>query len=600
MKRRSKIITIITLIFLCILTAVAFAACGGAKQVTLHAPVNLQIEGTILTWDKVEHASGYMLNIDGGEKVVTTNSYDLSADDESKNHSIQIKSLGDGKKYSSSVWSQVKEYAKEAEQCLEMVYDKSAYGYRVAGIGTVTSSEIVVPEFYEGLPVVYISSEAFKDNTKITKVTLSDMTEMIGESAFRGCTSLESVIFPEYGKLESMQQNAFRDCSSLKAIDIPDTVTYISKAVFEDCINLESAKLPKNLEIIDWVLFRNTPKLKSVILPDSLFSINWCAFENSGIEHIKIPKTVFGIANSAFKGSDITSVEFEEGSSTEIVAIFAFEECINLRSINIPESVTEIGEGAFRGCGNLELSSLPANLTTIGDEAFYGCDNLKLTGIAGANLTTIGQSAFKGLGCLESVTISAGVTEIGNEAFADCVNLKEVTFDKNSQIKTLVSVFRNTAITEITIPRSVRYISGFDGTSSLKTVRFEDNSEITYLRGFEDCGNLTTVDLGKNSKVTNISINAFENCTKLSAIEIPNTVKNIESNAFAGCTSIKSIIIPEGVTWIYKNAFAGWTKDQIIYVENLSEAPSGWYNIKNNWSWLDGSEATVVWNYKPE
>ena len=87
MKRRSKIITIITLIFLCILTAVAFAACGGAKQVTLHAPVNLQIEGTILTWDKVEHASGYMLNIDGGEKVVTTNSYDLSADDESKNHS---------------------------------------------------------------------------------------------------------------------------------------------------------------------------------------------------------------------------------------------------------------------------------------------------------------------------------------------------------------------------------------------------------------------------------------------------------------------------------------------------------------------------------
>ena len=165
---------------------------------------------------------------------------------------------------------------------------------------------------------------------------------------------------------------------------------------------------------------------------------------------------------------------------------------------------------------------------------------------------------------------------------------------------TLGSVFHNTAITEITIPKSVRYISGFDNLSSLKTVRFEDDSALTYLTGFRGCCNLTTVDLGKNSKVTNISINAFENCTKLSAIEIPNTVKNIESNAFAGCTSIKSIIIPEGVTWIYKNAFAGWTKDQIIYVENLSEAPSGWYNIKNNWSWLDGSDATVVWNYKPE
>lgn len=599
MKRRSKTITIITLIFLCI-SAVAFAACGGTKRIKLPAPVNLQIEGTILTWDKVEHASGYMLNIDGGEKVVTTNSYDLSADDEFESHSIQVKSLGDGKKYSSSAWSHVKEYAKEAEQRLEMVYDKSAYGYRVAGIGTVTSSEIVIPEFYEGLPVVYISSEAFKDNTKITKVTLSDMTEMIGESAFQGCTSLESVIFPEYGKLEVIQRNAFSGCSSLKAIDIPDTVTCISSGVFAKCINLESAKLPKKLEFIEKGTFSGTSKLKSITLPDSLLAINMRAFYHSGIEHIKIPKSVLGIYGFAFEGSDIASVEFEEGSALETIWVSAFSECINLKSINIPESVTRIGGDAFNGCSNLELSSLPANLTTIGDKAFYGCDNLKLTGIVGANLTSIGESAFKGLGCLESVIIPAGVTEIGDEAFADCVNLKEVIIDKNSQMTTLGSVFHNTAITEITIPKSVRYISGFDNLSSLKTVRFEDDSALTYLTGFRGCCNLTTVDLGKNSKVTNISINGFENCTKLSAIEIPNTVKNIEANAFAGCTSIKSIIIPEGVTWIYKNAFAGWTKDQIIYVENLSEAPSGWYNIKNNWSWLDGSEATVVWNYKPE
>ena len=108
------------------------------------------------------------------------------------------------------------------------------------------------------------------------------------------------------------------------------------------------------------------------------------------------------------------------------------------------------------------------------------------------------------------------------------------------------------------------------------------------------------MDFGKNRKLRSISINAFENCTKLTAIEIPETVENIGSNAFAGCTSIKSIIISEGVTWISRNAFSGWTKDQIIYVENLPEAPSGWYNIKYNWTWLDGSEATVVWNYKPE
>ncbi len=83
---------------------------------------------------------------------------------------------------------------------------------------------------------------------------------------------------------------------------------------------------------------------------------------------------------------------------------------------------------------------------------------------------------------------------------------------------------------------------------------------------------------------------AFQNCTNLTSIVIPNSVKTIGSSAFSGCSNLTSIIIPDSVTSIGENAFNGCSS-LTIYAETDIK-PSGW-NI--DWN-PDGQP--VVWGYK--
>ena len=101
------------------------------------------------------------------------------------------------------------------------------------------------------------------------------------------------------------------------------------------------------------------------------------------------------------------------------------------------------------------------------------------------------------------------------------------------------------------------------------------------------------MDFGKNSKIETIGINAFRNCSKLTAIDIPKSVTLIENSAFYNCTSISSVVIPAGVVNIGAKAFYGWTSDQTIYIEGRTEAPDDWSS-----DWYEGSTATVVWGYE--
>lgn len=137
-----------------------------------------------------------------------------------------------------------------------------------------------------------------------------------------------------------------------------------------------------------------------------------------------IPEGVTEIAGGAFKGClDIESVTIP-GSVTEIRGVLrdrrgysykcgAFEECTYLERVTIGEGVQEIGEHAFKGCTSLESVSIPGSVTTIDENAFEGCASLASVTIADG-VQTIGSSAF--FGCpFESVIIPKSVTSIGGQ-----------------------------------------------------------------------------------------------------------------------------------------------------------------------------------------
>ena len=138
-------------------------------------------------------------------------------------------------------------------------------------------------------------------------------------------------------------------------------------------------------------------------------------------------------------------------------------------------------------------------------------------------------------------------------------------------------------------------VTGCDAVASVITVRAKYKDYPVTEIADSAFKNAVLEKVTLSDGVTKIGVSAFENCTKLASIEIPETVTLLGNKVFGGCLAIKSIIVPAGVKTMGRYVFSGWTEDQIIYFANLTEAPSGWHS-----EWFDSSDATVVWNYQPE
>ena len=225
-----------------------------------------------------------------------------------------------------------------------------------------------------------------------------------------------------------------------------------------------------------------------------------------------------------------------------------FAACKDLKSIDIPDSVTSIGNYAFyeSGITNIEI---PSSVTSIGDSAFEGCYALKNVEIPDS-ITSISDYAFYESG-ITNIEIPSSVTNIGSSAFKSCELL-----------------------TSIEIPDSVTSI----GDSAF------------YYSG------ITSIKIP--SSITSIGYETFRGCESLTSIEIPESVTRIDDYAFTGCENITKIIIPESVEYIGDSVFAEWgeNNEQTIYFECSEEEAKNWSSDWKGW-WF---YANIVWDYNPD
>ena len=277
-----------------------------------------------------------------------------------------------------------------------------------------------------------------------------------------------------------------------------------------------------------------------------------------------------------------------QGYTVSKIAKKAFENCNNLTSITIPESVTEIGNYAFAGCGNLKSIEIPSNVNSIGTYAFQKCTQLSSVIFAArSQIRSIENYTFCKCGNLKSIEIPSNVKSIGTYAFQNCSQLSSVTFAENSPLTSIGNLAFDGCkiLSSIEIPSSVTSIgtSAFYNCEQLRSVTFAENSPLTSIgnSAFYGCKILSSIEIP--SGVTSIGTKTFYNCSQLSNVKFAenSSLTSIGNSAFNGCKILSSIEIPSGVTSIGSNTFDNCSQlSNVKFAENSSLTSIGNYAFR--------------------
>ena len=245
-------------------------------------------------------------------------------------------------------------------------------------------------------------------------------TEIICDSAFSECESLQGIIIPPSVRL--IGDYAFYNCENLEFVGLCEGIECIGAKAFAGCNDLESLRLPQSLKTIESDSITGVQNIVSD--SEDYFCLNNCLFTKdkhtllyffqNGEDSLEIPYGVEKIGDNAFSESIIHKVTIPK-TVTEI-GKNAFADCSYLEKIIIPQSVEKIGSGAFAGCVKLFGVHLPEQLRIIESQAFTNCDNLSHINFPDS-VKKIGSGAFMCTN-IKSVVLPRDLEELGCDVFA--------------------------------------------------------------------------------------------------------------------------------------------------------------------------------------
>ena len=434
-------------------------------------------------------------------------------------------------------------------------------------------SEISLPD-----SLTTLDDGAFRHCENLTSIIIPDKTTQLNDGVFDGCYNLHTVVLPQ--QLQKIGKRCFGDCVSLNNISIPDAVTEIGQEAFGRCKSLVKIQIPNGIHEIKQNTFNDCTNLEIVDLPQSIISIDECAFFLcSKLTDIKASNTLMIGAKAFFRCRALQHIDID---AVTVIGKDAFCECVNLSELTLPDTMTDIGEGAFAYCG---FSSIvfPHGIRKINNNILEHCENLQKVSIPDT-VTEIGDYAFYSCTTLESVNLPSCITRIGRWAFKDCLNLNSIDIKEGLRAIAESAFHCCYSLQEIYLPDSVTELEGCLGyCEHLVKVRLPNGLTKIPDAMFEVCEELKEIEIPDS--VTEISRSAFDNCISLESINIPLSLHKLGEMAFSNCKSLKEIKIPDTIEEILPYTFKNCVDLQSIDISSVCSigkfAFSGCQSLQN-------------------
>lgn len=318
--------------------------------------------------------------------------------------------------------------------------------WAISNRGSVIGSDIVIPSKHEGQAVTRIGWRAFDGHTALTKITIPTSITHIDREAFRGCTSLEEIVFgdildqkvifferpsEEWGtpSVWYYYGNGATNHDTGTAMDIVDAYN-----------NIYSCTVPSDIYLIEFRSENRSERTSSLTIGEGEIT-----------NHIfRAPKQVLWNGTVSYPllmgGFYDPGTDFVKYNGLKI-GKNAFEGCTKLAELTLPRRTVSMGDYAFKNCGYMD-GDLPMGLAKV---------NLQI----GHRLLNIGSAAFLGCVALTNVTLKEGVRSIGTFAFSGCPYLENCNLPEGLE-EIHSNAFENCNILqEVYIPASVKLIAPY-------------------------------------------------------------------------------------------------------------------------------------------
>lgn len=448
----------------------------------------------------------------------------------------------------------------EKEATLDkLIFEHSADGYSAKPKSKDISGEVVIPSYYENIPVS--SVESFDNCTNITSLTVF--------------SKRESKPKDEYVPLCTLCTNAFKGCVNLTEVVLNDTHICLEERIFEGASKLESITMPKGGYISNWCL-NGVPNIKKLTL-------SFLAEESEMEQDAKIQydlSQLFGDETGPFGPDSLEEVTFT--NDLKVLPTGALSGCRGLKKVNLPNVDFKYGSNLFSECQSLESIELPSVFHTIPSNCFTGCSSLKSVSL-NSDITVVNNGAFIGCRALEEFPLTDKCSYIGEYAFSGCSSLKNIHIPNNELLRIGDGAFNECSSLE---------------TNSYEGAYYLGNDVNPYFYLLEIASRDIT-SLNINDKCEYIGSESLIGASNLKSVTVPESVHFVQSFAFAGA-EITEISLPKVYTLAH-DAFNGCHSLQTInFSTYLLEYGSGILTDCENMKSINypGTMQEWKWNVK--